>query len=525
MQPKAKLARILSVLTPKGLTRSVFAALCVGTALRLVVLALSSPECNLPLWKMYSWPVDHCYYVQWSRQTTSPEQGLLSVYTEAPEQDFRILLGHGEIIEEGDGRGGVANYPPLAIYLLHVEGLLHRALDPGQVANTVVARVVFGLFALMGDLILACGVWRLAGLLFGGRAGRVALAVVYLMPPLWLDSCWWGQTDSWVLAPAVWVVFAMVRRRWLLAGVLWGVALSLKPQAILLSPVWLFVWAASLTPAWRVGYVHRTRHDWVRVILAVLMALAVVNVIALPFWVTTGDAWFRQSYLRNLTEEAPHTTLKSFNIWYIDLLVTYDTDVSRTIVGVTKDTWGKILGVAGLLVSYVVAWRGRCAVEHRVVLFAGLWLLAVVMLPTRVHERYVLMCLPFLVVAAAGSRRLWPGVIGTIVIGCFQLTAFHWLPVGADRWSIELKGDTIEHHRNAIAQVSADYIDQLPTLEQAIEMRFDFFVEAHRSYAPYEWALTLGALLFAVATFAAGAGVFPVTRSEGGGRDCRQLGV
>ncbi len=500
---KPTTARILSALATNALTPSVYVALGAGTALRLVVLALSSPEYNLPLWKTYGWPGDHCCYVQWARQTTSPDQGLLSIYTHAPEQDLKVLLSFGEITEK-HGNGGIANYPPLAIYLLHVDGLLLRVIDPEQVANTFVARAVFALFPLMGDLILAWGVWRLAGLLFGGSAGRVALTVVYLIPPLWLDSCWWGQTDSWELAPAVWIVVSMVRRRWLPAGVLWGVALALKPQAILLAPVWLFAWAASLTPVWRHGCTHRTRHDWARIILAVLLALVVVNAIALPFWVTTGDAWLQQSYLRNLTQEAPHTTLKAFNIWYIDLLITYDTDVDRTIVGVTKDVWGKILAVVGLLVSCAIAWRGRSAVQHRLVLFAGLWLLAVVMLPTRVHERYILMCLPFLVTAATGARRLWPALTGTIIIACFQMTAFHWLPISADGWSTELKDDTIQYHRNAIAQAPPGYIDLIPTIEQAIEMRFAFFLDAHRSYAPYEWTLTIAALLFAVATFVVG---------------------
>ncbi len=236
---------------------------------------------------------------------------------------------------------------------------------------------------------------------------------------------------------------------------------------------------------------------------SVVLAVGVLNLTALPFWVTSGDAWLQQSYLRNLSDEGPHTTLKAFNIWYIDLLQTLDTDVTRKIAGVTKDTWGKVLAMLGLMASAVVAWRGRWPVHHRILLFAGLWLLAVVMLATRVHERYIVMCLPPLAIAATGARRLWPGLVGLVVVGCFQVTVFHWLNPPADAWVKKLRDDTILHHRDAVAQTPPEYADQLPTLDQALTIRFENFVKQHHHMAPYEWGVTILALWATLATFAA----------------------
>lgn len=529
--------------------RAVWLLLIVGTILRLVVIAHSSPERTFPFLNTYGWPADHATYVIWARHMTSTVGGLVGIYTTPPDQRIKVRLSFGETFVH-HGQGELVNYPPLGVYLIYLQGLLHRILDPELIANTAIARAVFDLFALVGDLLLAWGVWRTAGTAFGDREATVAFGVIYLIPPVWLDSCWWGQTDSWVLAPAVWIVWSLMRRRWLLAGALWGVGLALKPQAVLLAPVWAFVWLASLTPAWRrefggsssplkkgtgglLGHVRdpgeRARlgasslfprasrwRDSVGIATGVVVAVAVVNFIALPFWLTSGDAWLQQSYLRNLLDEAPHTTLRAFNIWYVDLLLTLDTDVGRTLVGLTRDRWGQVLSVAGLLVAAGMAWRCRYAIPHRILLFAGGMLLVAVMLPTRVHERYILMCLPFLVTAAAGWRRLWSGVAGLIVVACLQLTVYHWLPLGADAWSRRLKEDTISHHSKALAKTPPELLDQLPTQDEAVHMRFEFFREEQRRTAPMEWAVTILALLSASYIF-----VLSAARSGPYARDAR----
>jgi hypothetical protein len=494
---------------PRGRTinQFVWLALVGGTFLRIASILFSSAEYKLPFADVYGWPGDHGNYVQWARQATASDGGLFSLYVTPPDPEIKVLISLGERWVH-HGQREIANYPPLGLYLVYLEGLAHRFLDPEIVANTAVARAIFDAIGFLCDIILAFGVWRLGALMFGPRAGGIACIIVYLLPPLWLDSCWWGQTDSWVLAPAVWMVWAMTRRRWLNGGLLWGLGLSLKPQAILLAPLWLFAWLLSLTRACREEDVEVRRRDPWRIVGAVVLAVVVLNVTALPFWLTSGDAWLRESYLRNLKDEGPHTTLKAFNIWYVDLLLTYDTDVHAAIMGIEKDTWGKLLTLAGLALSIVLAWRSRLPAGQRLVLLTGLWLLAVVMLPTRVHERYLLMCLPFLIVMATRVRRFRPALIGLIVVATFQLLVYHWLtPYGADAWSRKFKDDTLQHYRDELAQTPPERRHFLPaTEEEALAIRKKLFIEQNRRHvATYEWLLTIAALACATTTFVAAA--------------------
>lgn len=509
-------------------------ALCVvaGTALRLTCLPLSSPEgkviwdaffkaasavTGLPPsddgsvpadWSLHAWPADHGAYVQWGRHAAT--HGLLSLYTRPPDPRIKVRISSGEHwIHEGSGL--VANYPPLSLALIALEGHVLRLLEPltlprdaqGRrsppqfVANTIVARCVFQAPGVVFDGLLALAVMRLARRLADERAARLAFMLVYLSPPFWLDSCWWGQTESWVLAPGVFMTEMLVRRRWTAAGLAWGVALGLKTQALLFAPVWawaFFVEKRSGTPA---------SQPW-RVVGGGATALLVLNVLAAPFWMTSGPAWFMQSFVRNLLDEAPHTTLKAFNIWYLDLLWTLDTSVSATWAGLSKDAWGKVFLAGGLMCLARRVWRVGASSAAGTVVFAGAWLLAAVMLPTRVHERYVLLCLPFLIAAMARLPALRWGVGGLIVVATLQVTVYHWLDVPADAWSLKLEADTRLVYREALRQIPPEHRSALPaTEEEALALRYRNFVSAHRRYAPWEWAATLLALGASVQVFVA----------------------
>ncbi len=496
----------------RRMPRLVLISLVLGTVIRLAAIPLSSAEYSLPFWEGYGWPADHGNYVQWARQATAPEYGLWTMYTTPPEREVRVVVSQGELFTH-HGNGEIANYPPLGIYLVYVQGFAHRWLDPNLTVNTAVARAVFDTFALVGDIVLAWGVWALGLTLFDRRKAAIAFAITYLMPPIWLDSCWWGQTDSWVLAPIVWTVWAMAQRRWLSAGVLWGIGLALKPQAVLVVPLWGFAWCVAQTRAFKAESGTAPSRDAWRIVAAVALGIVVLNIIALPFWFTSGDAWFYQSYLRNLTEEAPHTTLRAFNVWYVDLLLTYDTDVTVTIAGLTKDTWGKLLTLAAFAGVSLASWRTPVPASRRVVVLAGLWLLVTVMFPTRVHERYIVLCLPFLALVATGFPRWRAGVIGLVVVACLQVTVYQWLSIGTDAWSRTYKDDAVAYYEKAVRETPPEHRHLLPaTVDDALALGLPDFIQDQRSYRPYEWGATILALLSAGLTFYAAARADPVRR-------------
>ncbi len=378
-----------------------------GLAFRLALLPVSPPVTYLP---------DHDDFMRWSIQAT--DRGLWTLYTEPPpRRDYRRWDGESwrTVRRAGDR---VFNYPPAAAYVVWSIGVLFEALSTDRLINTVASHVAFSSWGIVGDLLLAAGCGAIVRRYQPGVWPLITYGLALLWPPLWWDTMLWPQTDSWLLAPAVWMVHALLGRRWLAAGLLYGLMLGLKPQAILFVPVWGLALVLG-RPVWRVA-------------VGLALAGAVLLLLAAPFIASSGWTWWRLSYVENLTGTyVKYTTLKAFNIWYLDYLSCGSLDASRTLAGVTKATWGQVL-LGVVLAGGLSWWVWRRRKDSAALLgWTAFVLLAFVLLPTSVHERYLILAIPFLLIAAVLRARLWPGLLLLTLVLMGQVTWPLWL--AADR--------------------------------------------------------------------------------------------
>lgn len=432
----------------------------------------------------YLW--DHDDFVRWGIQAT--DDGLTTLYEKAPPRQNMQRWIDGEWRVHQRTLDRVCNYPPGATYLLYTSGLVFKSISEDRLLNTVTARAVFSFWSIVADLLTAWGCAALVARFKPGASARWTFLLALLAPPLWWDSAVWGQMDAVFLAPAVWIVWAMGARRWLLAGALYGVAAALKPQAVLLLPVWALAMFLS-RPFWRP-------------LIAVPVAAVVVLATSIPFLLESGFLWFRRSYVENLLHAYPVTTLKAFNIWYIDALMCDSTDATATWSGITKDAWGKGLLLIGLITGFVwLLWRVRQRTPA-LVLWSTLSLLYFVMLPTRVHERYLVLVIPFLVVTAALWRRFWPGLLLLTIVATAQVTWPSWLNEPAGEWA-RFEQQQTSRYQAHIATVPPGRRDRIPSVDEYLAPAREQYRKRRAAVAPYEWLFTVVSLAGMVATGAA----------------------
>ena len=383
----------------------VLVALLLGIVARVWLIALAP---------RYGFLGDHVDYVCWGREAV--DAGVLALYVRAPDSCPSVAYIDGERREITSGTGERLNYPPLAAYVVWAEGRLLAAIDPSRLANTVVARAVFAISTSIAELVTAIGVAALVADAAGPTVATLAFAATWLAPPLLADGPFWGQTESWILAPGVWMVWAMGRERWILAGALWGVALALKPSAILLGPLW--------------AYAAAFRASRLRLIAGGATAAAMLNIVALPFWLTSGGAWLRTTYLANYVYNLHWSTMLTFNVWYAELLVNGVLDSRAPLFGVARDTWGSVLLVAGLLVAFAITrrWEARDPGRRRLafVALATLVTLTAVTFPTRVHGTYTAFAAPFLIATACLVPRTLPSAAAMLVATTLQILSWQW---------------------------------------------------------------------------------------------------
>jgi hypothetical protein len=425
--------------------------LCVSVAVAFRALAVASAPAG-------SYMPDHIDYMGWAAYAW--ENGPWRLYELAPRSLLHVRRQNprtGQWMQSPEPIPHACNYPPLACYVFWLQGGLWQALDrdvvttpiPPQarqqlritqrecvsrVANTQVARLVNALPSMIADFLLAWGVAWLV------RAARrplpvswpelAAACVTLLAPPVILDSAYWNQADAWISALLVWCLYLLMTERLILAGVVYGLALMTKAQAILFLPVAAYA-ALALARTTDGGWRHAARL-W----RSVAAALLTVAGVAAPFMVSTarsaGDAWLwlDRSYVETIFESYPRTTLNAYNLWWLDAyranFVKEALDPTTSVAGLSKDAWGKLMLLLAIVAAWAVcAWRWRWG-KTSWIACAALVSLAAFVLPTRVHERYIYYCLPFLIAVATLHRAWLPPLVALFIIGAFEMTWFLW---------------------------------------------------------------------------------------------------
>ena len=447
------------------------------------------------------YPGDHDDFVRWGIQAT--DHGVRTLYDGPPARhDRRLWNGKWNISQRPFDR--TCNYPPLSAYMLWLSGLVFKAVsNDDRLINTVASHVLFSFWSIVCDFITAAGCAAIVLLYRSRAAALLAFTLALLLPPLWWDSIIWAQMDSVLLAPAVWMLWAMLRERWLFAGLMWGLAFALKPQAILFVPVW--------------GYALFVARSWWKPVLGGLIALGVLALTALPFMLHSGGKWSYHSYWTNLfAEYADKTTLKAFNLWYLHLLITDSLDAQAARAGLTLNAWGKVFLVASLSAGFAfMLWRWRRD-RRGLIVWTVLCLLCFMMLPTAVHERYLILVLPFLGVAAALTWRLWPPLLILTAVIMAQMTWPLWLKYQAGTWEYA-RQDIIRNYDPNRAK-RAD--QQLLSLPEVLERGEADYRQKRGQTQGYEWLLTLAAIgstlaiTAVVATMKPGQETEPSSRKE-----------
>jgi len=164
--------------------------------------------------------------------------------------------------------------------------------------------------------------------------------------------------------------------------------------------------------------------------------------------------------------------------------------------GMSRDAWGRLFLAAALAGTAALCWaRLRSRPALAVVVFAGLALWATFIWPTRVHERYLLYCVPVMIVAALAVPRLRIVVAALVLIATMEHGWMIWRSgpsVGSfDRRAAERLHDERFRAYWQGKPVTVDNARAAPKVEDSIALAFERYRDARRGAARLEWALTL----------------------------------
>ena len=296
------------------------------------------------------------------------------------------------------------SYMPVlvAVYgaLAHLVPRFATATD----ASDMLVRTALKVPPVLADGACAAAVYLLV---CGGRRDRVSAALaVLLVPATWYLSSWWGQYDSIYVAAAMGVAVLAVRNRPLGGGVLLGLALMTKPQALFLAVPFI---------AWMLARWHFPRG-----VGAVALAAFVAAATWLPFvpWGGIPD------YLRNLGNYEnvlnPLLSVQAWNLWWLLQGAVggsrYISDSTAVLGPLTPRMIGIVMTfVAEALIALAIF---RLPTKERLLMGLAAATLVTFCLMTTMHERYAYASLVFLapLLARPVVRVVWAILAVTVTL-------------------------------------------------------------------------------------------------------------
>lgn len=304
-------------------------------------------------------------------------------------------------------------HPPLSALLWWCIAHLARLIDPSfgaQDAGFAAALDSVAYTALVkgpaciADLLIGVLVYRWVRQTAGPRWGVVAAAAGLLHPALIYLSAWWGQIDS-MLALGLLVAFraasvGQVRR----SAMLYTLTVLVKAQALILLPVFALL-------QWQRSGPRQVLHSGA-VLVSVLVLATLPFLIADPgghILRSSGQAGGLKGIGSFGTIARP--TNNAYNLWWLGL------EPDQRGQSDLQPLWGSLprraIGLAGFGTVYalVLIWLWQRGPREWPVAAIAVYA-SFFMLPTQIHERYLLPFVPLMVIAMTYHRRLLPWFVG-----------------------------------------------------------------------------------------------------------------
>ncbi|MDF2668679.1 MAG: phospholipid carrier-dependent glycosyltransferase, partial [Paenibacillus sp.] len=261
-----------------------------------------------------------------------------------------------------------ADYPPGYIYVLYLIGKIRLWFDLDHSGSGFLLLVKMP--AILADLAASLMIY-LAAAQKWKMPTAVGIMVLYaLNPAIFVNSAMWGQVDSIFTLLVVTFVLLAVRNKLPYAALVFALALLVKPQTLIFTPVLLFA-------------LYRNR-NWRTLLWSAVTGFATFIVLVLPFGSSKGFFWIVQLYSNTLASY-PYASLNAFNLFALTG-GNWVSVSSRFLL--SYQVWGILFILLTVAYSVYIFYKYK---EHSsVLLFISVIIITLVFVCTaKMHERYL----------------------------------------------------------------------------------------------------------------------------------------
>ncbi len=262
------------------------------------------------------------------------------------------------------------DYPPGYLWFLLPLGWISKfAMSPA------IQTMLFKLPAILADVFCGCLLYRTS--LRRGVSMRMSSAFLFLYllnPAIFVNSAVWGQVDSIFTLFLCLAFLFLSEEKYPKSAVMLAVAVAFKPQALLVSPIFL---AVALSKCRERGFVRLL----IKTIGAGVLTFAII---IFPYGMLKSPLFIFKLYIGTLSSY-PYASLNAFNLF--TLLGANGVSQSLKFAGLTYGTWGTVGMLFSIVISLYLFLRGKD--KSRFFYAAALLLFGVFTFGVKMHERYL----------------------------------------------------------------------------------------------------------------------------------------
>jgi Gpi18-like mannosyltransferase len=280
-----------------------------------------------------------------------------------------------------------ADYPPLYVYLLSFLGFIRDAA--GIDASSAGYGLMVKMPAMILDIVFAYFIYRLAEKEINAKAGLFLSALVLLNPAVMANSALWGQVDIFITVLMVLTLYMLYKNKLFLSSVLFLLALLLKPQAIMIAPVLLFVFIRNII-------VSKDKLKAFLLLAYSLLAMAALFfIIPLPFGMDKEPLWLVGRFMETMSQYQ-YASLNAMNVYSLAGL-NFAPYAEHVFLGLPLNVWGFIF--VGVICVYALWLYIKNPSRKYIFIVAAFIVYSVFEFTHSMHERY-LFVVPILMLVA-----------------------------------------------------------------------------------------------------------------------------
>ena len=358
---------------------------------------------------------------------------ILAGVTEGYPYDMSCFVAWGEK-RRADGPAGFysggyfADYPPGYLFVLGLVALVRQIFAiPYEAGMTY---VLLAVVPSLCDCAAAALVWHIGQEKLPESRLPLLLAAFAAFDPLLLfDTAVWKQIDGAFALPLLLCFYLLEKRRYLPAAVLYGVALAIKPQALLFGPVLAVCFLAAI-----VQEENRFR-AFLRCFGGAALALGPPLALGLPYFGLTNLLPKLLEKYAGTAASYPYATINGFN-WLAALGGNWAPLDNTVLLGIT---WKQLGFFNILLVTLGLVYLAAHSVREgrfSPLLLAAYYGLGIFTLAHCMHERYMVPGVLLTLLAAAhwDDIRLYAAGFGMSLTGFLNLSTVYSLTGSDDEW-------------------------------------------------------------------------------------------